>query len=106
MPISYEIGNMQQVRNEAIQFAISMKEKNRWDMYDATIEFLRDYCIDYPDSSEEEIAGYVYDAKQGFAVLYKTYSDSQQAMRVENEGQDKTTNAFAKEYARVMRQWQ
>ena len=72
-------------------------------MYDATIEFLRDYCIDYPDASQEEIAGYVFDAKQAFAELYKTYSVSQQALREEDQGQDKTTRAFANEYARVMR---
>ena len=83
------------LRKAAIAFASNMQEKNRWDMYERTLWFMQQYCLD------DENTSILQEAVDAFVELRKAYFTSQMEIRAVPLHQTATIRAFSEEYAKL-----
>lgn len=83
------------LRKAAIAFASNMQEKSRWDMYERTLWFMQQYCLD------DENTDILQEAVDAFVVLRKEYFASQMDMRERPLHQTAANKAFLEEYGKM-----
>ncbi len=89
--------SIEQVKEDVIKFATMMQEKNRTDMYNVAIDFLRRYMYSAVDATVD-----LYDAENEYVDMVKLYSTTQQKM-IQSAYDDGSTvvNAFEEEYKKL-----
>jgi hypothetical protein len=84
------------LRKASIAFASSMQEKSRWDMYERTLWFMQQYCLD-----DEADAAALEEAVEAFVALRREYLTTQMQMRERPLYETAVNRAFAEEYSKT-----